>query len=209
MILNKKLENYWLILQSLPSWECGLKSFYTPIDEQDSQGRSLRGSVDWNLSDKKFVNAITVAPFVGVWIEIDTAGTLIPIFLSRSLRGSVDWNLVGIKAAYLQLSRSLRGSVDWNGWGRVLDYIGVRCRSLRGSVDWNKLGQVKNEGGIVAPFVGVWIEMFTTYESCYNLRVAPFVGVWIEIGKSMCNGDTVECRSLRGSVDWNYLQSIK
>ena len=48
MILNKKLENYWLILQSLPSWECGLK---------------YRGS-----DGKLYINF--VAPFVGVWIEI-------------------------------------------------------------------------------------------------------------------------------------------
>lgn len=35
MILNKKLENYWLILLSLPSWECGLKS------ERIAVGKSL------------------------------------------------------------------------------------------------------------------------------------------------------------------------
>ena len=48
MILNKKLENYWLILLSLPSWECGLKLIATHIDK----------------------GHIHVAPFVGVWIEI-------------------------------------------------------------------------------------------------------------------------------------------
>ena len=48
MILNKKLENYWLILLSLPSWECGLKSpqVQSPL------------------------KILIVAPFVGVWIEI-------------------------------------------------------------------------------------------------------------------------------------------
>ena len=48
MILNKKLENYWLILLSLPSWECGLKF----------QGLRCLCSPD------------SVTPFVGVWIEI-------------------------------------------------------------------------------------------------------------------------------------------
>ena len=39
MILNKKLENYWLILLSLPSWECGLKS--TQIETQVTTFGSL------------------------------------------------------------------------------------------------------------------------------------------------------------------------
>ena len=33
----------------------------------------------------------------------------------------------------------------------------------------------------VAPFVGVWIEIFTRLCPRATLRVAPFVGVWIEI----------------------------
>ena len=33
----------------------------------------------------------------------------------------------------------------------------------------------------VAPFVGVWIEIFKRYIIFITLLVAPFVGVWIEI----------------------------
>ena len=38
---------------------------------------------------------------------------------------------------------------------------------------------------MVAPFVGVWIEMCNLINVQYALTVAPFVGVWIEIS-SMC-----------------------
>ena len=33
----------------------------------------------------------------------------------------------------------------------------------------------------VAPFVGVWIEIFVALLQCPTCLVAPFVGVWIEI----------------------------
>ena len=33
----------------------------------------------------------------------------------------------------------------------------------------------------VAPFVGVWIEIFSASASWSSFSVAPFVGVWIEI----------------------------
>ena len=73
MILNKKLENYWLILLSLPSWECGLKFGL-------SGGLKLFKGVApfvgvWieiritNTQRRKYY----VAPFVGVWIEIPTS----------------------------------------------------------------------------------------------------------------------------------------
>ena len=34
---------------------------------------------------------------------------------------------------------------------------------------------------IVAPFVGVWIEILKESLKDINVEVAPFVGVWIEI----------------------------
>ena len=34
---------------------------------------------------------------------------------------------------------------------------------------------------MVAPFVGVWIEIIKVLSSLKNSLVAPFVGVWIEI----------------------------
>ena len=36
---------------------------------------------------------------------------------------------------------------------------------------------------IVAPFVGVWIEIGGVTSSGILVFVAPFVGVWIEIGR--------------------------
>ena len=33
----------------------------------------------------------------------------------------------------------------------------------------------------VAPFVGVWIEIYIIRKNKYLSEVAPFVGVWIEI----------------------------
>ena len=38
--------------------------------------------------------------------------------------------------------------------------------------------------GIVAPFVGAWIEIAATIIFCAGDVVAPFVGAWIEILKS-------------------------
>ena len=34
-----------------------------------------------------------------------------------------------------------------------------------------------------------------------NIAVAPFVGVWIEITEADDEGNTIDCRSLCGSVD--------
>ena len=34
----------------------------------------------------------------------------------------------------------------------------------------------------VTPFVGVWIETRSKYETCSIAAVTPFVGVWIETG---------------------------
>ena len=54
---------------------------------------------------------------------------------------------------------------------------------------------------IVAPFVGVWIEIFTLLYLGGLPPVAPFVGVWIEIVVLPNNVLMHICRSLRGSVD--------
>ena len=170
MILNKKLENYWLILLSLPSWECGLKYSYR--------------------SD--YATALYVAPFVGVWWECGLKFKNISIFISvicRSLCGSVDWNH-HVQPFYLFLRcRSLCGSVDWNLFkdtdrlqSKVAPFVGVwieimslivvfptpDSRSLRGSVDWNFLNPALNAFTSVAPFVGVWIEIYSSFR-CWSL----------------------------------------
>ena len=160
MILNKKLENYWLILLSLPLWECGLKCKSKVFSK-------------WTIS---------VAPFVGVWIEI-------PYYLltgedSKSLP-LWECGLKYVTTDYILLGkrRSLCGSLDWNHHNRmhqvwlydVAPFVGVWIemsnitylissvygRSLCGSVDWNILDHIVWSIIIVAPFVGVWIEIYT------------------------------------------------
>ena len=92
MILNKKLENYWLILQSLPSWECGLKSYSTSTIGQSGCVAPFVGvwiemivqtpaasclpslpswecGLKYQTGNRRYFDSI-VAPFVGVWIEI-------------------------------------------------------------------------------------------------------------------------------------------
>ena len=59
-----------------------------------------------------------------------------------------------------------------------------------------------NTGGyIVAPFVGVWIEITLSATLSAGNYVAPFVGVWIEILMNRIALVVLRSRSLRGSVD--------
>ena len=90
MILNKKLENYWLILLSLPSWECGLKfSSQSDVFQRDRVAPFVGVWIEivYDLED---VEEVSVAPFVGVWIEIVHGGGFTGQAGGRSLRGSVD-----------------------------------------------------------------------------------------------------------------------
>ena len=102
----------------------------------------------------------------------------------------------------------------------------AKRRSLCGSVDWNLAKRLNFQSRIVAPFVGVWIEIFVFVVSlpwskvapfvgvwieipdhhiCPRIfRVAPFVGVWIEINCNMYFLTMKDRRSLCGSVDWNH-----
>ena len=68
-----EISNYWEKLnvsRSLLSWERGLKSKNKPSMVAEN-GRSSRGSVDWNQRIIKHHQAIRVAPLVGAWIEIN------------------------------------------------------------------------------------------------------------------------------------------
>ena len=69
MILNKKLENYWLILQSLPSRECGYTDagfVKTCVDFVMSLPSRECGYTDF--CEVRNFCLKTVAPFAGVWI---------------------------------------------------------------------------------------------------------------------------------------------
>ena len=105
----------------------------------------------------------------------------IRVFCCRSLRGSVDWNLFGHHCGLFDTCRSLRGSVDWNSDGNILIYgkpesLPTRERGLKYTIKRKK-------------------HMI--------MRVAPYAGALIEMRRSLNMGYRMQCRSLRGSVDWN------
>ena len=134
MILNKKLENYLLILQSLPSWECGLKFWcdpqYLSVDcVAPFVGVWIEITIYWI-----WCNLYAVAPFVGVWIEISNASCL--ILLNSSLPS---WEC-GLK--FLEVVLKYRLLLSLPSWECGLKLLlamhlsaSVLCRSLRGSVD--------------------------------------------------------------------------
>ena len=186
---------------SLPSRERGLKYgwLYNP---QHLQGRSLRGSVDWNFFQLFQNTRNRVAPFAGAWIEILAVVFKTPAALSlpsrerglksllinlaehgrsRSLRGSVDWNMRGHGWVMEVYSRSLRGSVDWNRFATTINHKKYR-RSLRGSVDWN--------GNL----------FFTSAQKAGSL---PSRERGLKYNVKKIIEKTCDSRSLRGSVDWN------
>ena len=171
-----------MALQSLPSWECGLKCLQVRIFRQPRAvapfvGVWIEMCSMWSVSVYH-----AVAPFVGVWIEI-TEGNYEQLDYDMSLPS---WEC-GLKYFWCSSNvgrkyrRSLRGSVDWNKNKATLVALasaslpswecGLKSkpevsfanyppgRSLRGSVDWN----------------------------------------W----KENEDGNEDNGRSLRGSVDWN------
>ena len=53
--------------------------------------------------------------------------------------------------------------------------------------------------------MGAWIEIGIRVPYPHSGIVAPFVGAWIEMWLSACASATVASRSLRGSVDCNKI----
>ena len=99
-----------------------------------------------------------VAPRVGVWIEIAKAYANTLKVERRSSRRSVDWNFSYKSWNRSCCSRSSRRSVDWNSWNYGVELV-----------------------DLVAPRVGVWIEIDMDIDGVVDYFVAPRVGVWIEI----------------------------
>ena len=114
MILNKKLENYWLILLSLPSWECGLKFAI------------MNGNTVPN----------TVAPFVGVWIEIKFFGIYTACIQVAPFVG-----------VWIEICRDDAGYF----YVTVAPFVGVWIEIRYRCCSCDRFS--------VAPFVGVWIEI--------------------------------------------------
>ena len=186
---------------SLPSWERGLKC-EKKITYERKQGRSLHGSVDWNMYRWTTNLSSSVAPFMGAWIEMSILRFFGDRIKCRSLHGSVDWNsdYFGIPYRTVQSlpswerglksmdgqteicpkSRSLHGSVDWNF---LYDFLGVMIWSLP---SWERglkcfYYMKTKEWPEVAPFMGAWIEIWVGMKTVNRITVAPFMGAWIEI----------------------------
>ena len=165
-------------------------------------GRSLRGSVDWNII-KEFEDDF------GTWslpsrergLKYIVVREYLHLYLSLPSRER------GLKFALLARKNMLTRSLPSRERGlkyflSISIQIAIR-RSLRGSVDWNIEQAIASKLGRVAPFAGAWIEI--SIYRCNRLwgKVAPFAGAWIEIPVWSPLTPPVTGRSLRGSVDWN------
>ena len=190
--------------ESLPAWECGLKS----------------GKKNHNV---KFEY---VTPCVGVWIEMICPARFQTLLRSlpawecglkfwrkhwlgrgvrslpawecglksccvdlpitnkggHSLRGSVDWNNIKTNWQRKVDSHSLRGSVDWN-YVQVVAAPVEKRHSLRGSVDWN------GENGVLNEVFNHHFQRGSANSNCIKI--------------SWCWNNL--CHSQRGSMDWKLL----
>ena len=145
--------------------------------------RSLRGNVDRNYG----IYAIN--------------------FLNRcrSLRGNVDRNswqswLIGPGTC-----RSLRGNVDRNSAMRLTAVTTLFCRSLRGNVDRNTIGFCKHFRWRGRSLRGNVDRNIMSTDGFPSKAVVPYVGTWIEIFSSAYCTSGELCRSLRGNVDRNLI----
>ena len=156
--------------------------------------RSLRGSVDWNIDYMWDVLENNVAPFVGVWIEIcfvkpihkrDRVAPFVGVWIEISsycFRGN---NIVSLPSWECGLKYCEKEVIDndWRSlpsWECGLKSWSVRrnwkyqhSRSLRGSVDWNSKEELQSLGYLVAPFVGVWIEIYHYWYLRYYSESLP------------------------------------
>ena len=55
--------------------------------------------------------------------------------------------------------------------------------------------------GMVAPYVGAWIETYVKASEVGGISVAPYVGAWIETLYNRCIEMGVSSRTLCGCVD--------
>ena len=80
----------------------------------------------------------------------------------------------------------------------------VCCRSLRGSVDWNPLLEEWLFPAKVAPSAGAWIEIRSELRCCSLPASLPPRERGLKLSLPLGKNESRECRSLRGSVDWNF-----
>ena len=90
---------------------------------------------------------------------------------------------------------------------------GLKCSALLIVLDHNRVAPfvgawieislyiTKGRTPTVAPFVGAWIEMLLSSHAYKPNSVAPFVGAWIEMRVKRRLAWSLQCRSVRRSVD--------
>ena len=132
--LNLLIYNMLLDIESHPTWVCGLKQFWGLLFFFIFR-HTLRGCVDWNITDQFLHFSTDVTPYVGVWIETESQFAKMIGSKCHTLRGCVDWNQL-----LLWHSRRTSG------------------HTLRGCVDWNRHCLTMTWDNAVTPYVGVWIE---------------------------------------------------
>ena len=170
-----------LATESLPAWECGLKSSHIDMLLCYSYRHSLRGSVDWNIfCHPNTCQVVSVTPCVGVWIEISVLSVPKTIALVTPCVG------VWIEMFFLHSLDIKHGVTPCVGvWIEISFYsFWLKC-------------------SFVTPCVGVWIEIMSGFVYRTVCLVTPCVGVWIEIRETFKNSPVSGGHSLRGSVDWN------
>ena len=120
--------------------------------------RSLRGSVDWNLNESSTLPRTEVAPFAGAWIEID----------GKDVNNSEEC-VAPFAGAWIEITPSLSRNA-------------IQSRSLRGSVDWNHISDTFSQPPVAS--LPSW-ERGLKSSGCAKVSracgVAPFAGAWIEI----------------------------
>ena len=143
-------------------------------------GHSLLGSVDWNTKYLDEFKAISVTPFLGVWIEI-----LDKYIKLRSKTSLPSWEC-GLK--YLSIFVLFFSRRSLPSWECGLKFVSLE--NLRKDIG-------------VTPFLGVWIEILYKTLRLWSFLVTPFLGVWIEILQIQSHVLSYNRHSLLGSVDWN------
>ena len=104
----------------------------------------------------------------------------------------------------LKERRSLRGSVDWNHESKFdEEHAKKSLPSWECGLKYFLLGRDSSQKRSLPSWeCGLKLVLNVIYmKSC---DVAPFVGVWIEIYNNSYKRNNESSRSLRGSVDWNF-----
>ena len=211
-------------MESLPLWECGLKS-PRQWDYSTDLGHSPCGSVDWNaFTSAKIAFLFSSLPLWECGLKLLML-LHIRCWHSHSPCGSVDWNcsesrkikhfivtplvgvwieiVTGIHPVSSCFGHSPCGSVDWNT-KRCLWMWRPWCHSPCGSVDWNSQWTDRLFDTLLSlPLRECGLKYRLHNPELARQFVTPLAGVWIEIYYLYVCTCTRYCHSPCGSVDWN------